>query len=170
MSQRKNGFKGGIQKGTSAYDRDSHKLDKQVKNCRDKLQSQFPQFTMVKRLSKAQKIHLVGDDCFGFAPDGGCWFKDGELVAVFEAKKQERGGNAHERWWNNAVTAKHINPNVHYITFCTREGAEKGECLEKMSRKAKIMMGNRYRFHLRPEGFTETEILRHMFRVLNQLQ
>ena len=37
--------------------------------------------------NKQMKIDLVGDACFGFAPDGGVWFKDGKLVAVFEAKK-----------------------------------------------------------------------------------
>ena len=169
-SQRNIGFNGGIQNGTTAYDRDSHKLDQQVKNCRDKLQRQFPQLTMVTRLSKEQKIQLVGDDCFGFAPDGGCWFKDGKLIAVFEAKKQGRAGNAHERWWDNAVTAKYINPDVYYITFCTREGAKEGECLEKMSRKAKIMMGSRYRFHLQPEGFTETEVFELMQETLQTVE
>ncbi len=97
-SQRISGFKGDLQRGTIAYDRDSNKLDEQVRTCRDKLQEHFPKLTMVKKLSKSEKIRLVGDDCFSFVPDGGCWFKDKTLIAVFEAKKQGRQGNAHERW------------------------------------------------------------------------
>ena len=97
-SQRISGFKGGLQRGTIAYDRDSKKLDEQMKTCRDKLQAHFPKLAMVKKLSKSEKIRLVGDDCSSFVPDGGCWFKGKTLVAVFEARKQGRQGNAHERW------------------------------------------------------------------------
>ena len=34
-------------------------------------------------------------------PDGLAWFWDGELIAVFEAKKQQNRGNAIERWYKN---------------------------------------------------------------------
>ena len=166
MSQRKKGYSGGIQRGEEALDDYSRLLDKQVKSSRDALEVVFPHLTMIKRFSTEDKIRLVGDDCFGFSPDGGCWFKKKKLVAVFEAKKQGVNGNAHERWWDNAVTAKHINPDVMYVTFCTREGAQKGECLEQMSRKAKIMMGDNYIFYLSPKGFTIEEIHQYMSEIL----
>lgn len=159
MSQRVDGFKGGIQAGTTAFDKDSKLLDKQLKEARVKLSNnENNTLTCVAKFSKEQKLNLVGDDCFGFAPDGGAWFKDGNLVAVFEAKKQGLRGNAYERWWDNAVTAKHINPDVVYVTFCSGPGAAPGECLDKLRRKANIMMGENYKFYMSPEGFTFNEV------------
>lgn len=157
--QREKGFNGGIQNGTTAFDDDSKRLDTYLKESYKSLKEDFPDFEVVGMFNKQMKLDLVGDACFGFAPDGGVWFKDGKLVAVFEAKKQGKGGNAYERWWDNAMTAKYINPDVKYVTFCTGEGAGEGECLDKMRRKAKIMMGENFPMHLKVESFTRQEVL-----------
>lgn len=152
-------FRGGIQKGTTAFDDASKTLDESAKMARTTLAVEFPSLTMVKQFSKEMKMKLVGDDCFGFSPDGGAWFDAEEnLVAVFECKKQGTAGNAYERWWDNAVTAKHINKDVTYVTFCSGEGAKEGNCLDKLRRKAKIMMGERFIFEMSPTGFSTKEI------------
>lgn len=166
MSQRDKGFKGGIQSGTTAFDLQSKKLDRILKECRETIC--MDGYTKVKQFNRQMKIDLVGEECFGFAPDGGAWFRHGQLVAVFEGKKQNLRGNACERWWDNAVTAKHINKNVRYVTFCSGEGANPGECLDKMKTKAFIMMGDRYEFHMSPDGFTKTQVMKVMLDVLEK--
>lgn len=167
MSQRDKGFNGGIQAGTTAFDAQSKKLDKLLKECATDVDTRTSDFYSVKRFSNQMKIDLVGDACFGFAPDGHAWFdREDKLFAVFEGKKQNKLGNACERWWDNAVTAKHINPEVKYITFCSGTGAEPGECLDKMRRKAKIMMGEGYEFHMSPDGFTKEQVRKIMLDVL----
>jgi hypothetical protein len=158
MSQRESDFKGGIQNGTTAFDTESKRLDVYLKENRQLLRSELDGFKVVNRFSKQLKESLVGDDCFGFEPDGGAWFKDGKLVAVFEAKKQGEQGNAYERWWDNATTAKFINPDVKYVTFCTGAGAAEDKCLDKLRRKAKIMMGENFETHCKVEPFTEQEV------------
>jgi len=156
MSQREADFKGGIQRGTTAFDEESKRLDKCLKECKDEIS--MDGYTVVTQFDYDMKIKYVGDDCFGFAPDGGAWFKGDTLVAVFEAKKQGEGGNAYERWWDNAMTAKFINPDVKYITFCSGAGAEEGKCLDKLRRKAKIMMGENFVCYNKVEGFTKQEV------------
>jgi flavodoxin len=159
---------GGIQKGTTAYDEESRRLDQLIKDTAKKLKLELKSFQVITRMTKQMKIDLVGDDCFGFAPDGGAWFITGKLVAVFEGKKQGENGNAYERWWDNAVTAKHINPDVKYITFCTGGGAVKDKCLDKLRRKAKIMMGKNFEMHLKVDPFTTEEIEAIMRSVLEK--
>lgn len=166
MSQREGNFKGGIQTGEKAWDADSLKLDQFLKECRDEIPTK--NFVMKKQFTKQDKIDLVGDDCFGFAPDGGAWFWNGKLVAVFEAKKQNEGGNAYERWWDNAATAQYINPDVYYVTFCTGKGAATDKCLDKLRRKAKIMAGKNFQFYLNEDGFTKQEVFDIMKKVLEK--
>lgn len=156
ISQRDRGFNGGIKSGTTAFDEQSKRLDKLLKETRDSVS--LPGFTCVKQFTTQMKIDLLGDDCFGFAPDGGAWLYKGKLVAVFEGKKQNKGGNAQERWYDNATTAKYINPDVKYVTFCSGEGAYEGECLDKMRRKAQIVLGENYIFYMSPNGFTREEV------------
>ena len=167
MTQRQNDFKGGIQKGTTAFDEASTKLDVQAKDARDLLSESFDNITMVKQFTNDMKIELVGDNCFGFAPDGGAWFKDSKLIACFECKKQGLGGNAYERWWDNAMTAKFINADVKYVTFCSGPGAAEGQGLDKLRRKAQIMMGNNFEFHMSVDGFSFYEIYDIMKKVLS---
>lgn len=167
MKQRDENFKGGIQDGTTAFDDYSRQLDTYLKECREEIG--IGQFEVHQKLSKEMKLELVGADCFGFAPDGGAWFKDGKMVAVFEAKKQGKNGNAYERWWDNAVTAKHINPDVTYVTFCIGEGAAEGNCLNKLKQKAEIMMGENYVFYNQTEPFTKEQIRDIMTKTLSEI-
>jgi hypothetical protein len=178
MSQRDDTFKGGIQKGETAWDENSLKLDKLLKNATDILQERFAADTrnsisslrVVKQFSKKDKLKYVGDDCFGFAPDGGAWFLGDKLVAVFEAKKQGIHGNACERWWDNASTAKYINEDVAYVTFCVGEGAGEDQVLDKLRRKAKIMFGENYSFHMSTDvnNFSQKDILNIMTKTLEE--
>ena len=169
-SQRDEGFNGGIQMGTTAIDPQSKKLDGQLKEVRDEVSMEG--LTMVKQFNRQLKIALLDDDCFGFAPDGGAWFKgdprDGKLLAVFEAKKQNKRGNANERWFKNGTVAKMINPKVEYHTFLSGEGAKEGECLEKMSRLVRRTMGKNFKFHMSPDGFTKEQVSRIMLDVLER--
>jgi len=168
MSQRESDFKGGIQVGTTAFDADSKRLDRCLKECKDEIS--IDGYAVVTQFNYDMKIKYVGDDCFGFAPDGGAWFKGDKLVAVFEAKKQGEGGNAYERWWDNANTAKFINPDVKYVTFCSGAGAAEGKCLDKLHRKAKIMMGDNFIFHNNVEGFTKEEVMELMLETLGSIE
>ena len=171
ITQRDSDFKGGIQKGTTAFDDDSRRLDTYLKECRDELHYMNPsEFKVVSMFSIQMKLDLVGDNCFGFAPDGGAWFKNDKLVAVFEAKKQGEAGNAYERWWDNAVTAKYINPDVKYVTFCTGPGAAPNKCLDKMRRKAAIMMGGNYTFHMKVDAFTKSDVMSLMADTIRSIE
>jgi len=165
VSQRTAGFNGGIQSGTTAYDDKSKKLDVSLKESRDAIIG-TNNLSCKKRFVKEDKTKYVGDDCFGFEPDGGAWFLGDKLVAVFEAKKQGLKGNANERWFKNAIIAKHINPDVKYVTFCSGEGAREGEVFDKMRRLAEITMGENYSFVLSPDGFTPEEVKAKMIDTL----
>jgi len=63
-SQRKNGFKGGIQKGTTAFDAYSKELDGSLKKAVDVIKLKFSDLELVKQMKKDMKLKLVGDDCF----------------------------------------------------------------------------------------------------------
>ena len=162
-------FNGGIQKGTTAFDEASKKLDADAKDIRNELEFAFDELTMVRVINKKQKFELVGDDCFSFAPDGGAWFKDGKLVAAFECKKQGVHGNACERWWDNAVTAKFINQDVVYVTFCSGAGASEGEVLDKMRRKGELMMGDKFKFFMSIDGFSYDEMKAIFIDILTEI-
>ncbi len=164
MSQRDKDFNGGVKPGTTAFDEDSRRLDKYLKEMRDSIIA--PEFKMVKKFDKDMKNRLVGKDCFGFEPDGGAWFKNGKLVAVFEAKKQGKLGNANERWFKNASIAYFINSDVKYVTFCTGEGADKGNPLDKMGDLAECIFGKNNIFHCQVEPFTKRQVCDIMIEVL----
>lgn len=168
-SQRDEGFRGGIQAGTVAWDNDSLTLDKILKESYNILSREKHSLKCYKMFTTEMKIKYLGDDCFGFAPDGGAWFRDDKLVAVFEAKKQNENGNAYERWWDNASTAKYINPEVAYVTFCSGRGTRKDHCLDKLKRKATIIMGKTFTFHLSETGFTQRYVEKVMREVLESV-
>jgi len=98
----------------------------------------------------------------GCIPDGGMWFtgnrsvKNRTLVAVFEAKKQGKGGNAIERWWKNWAACTRIFKDVKYITFLTGPGAQTGEILAKHANDALVVAGAES--HLKVEPFTNEEV------------
>jgi hypothetical protein len=145
---------GGIQKGTTAWDEDSRKLDKQLGDARKALKEEFESrgLRCVYKMSKSDKIRYVGDDCFGFMPDGGAWFKDDKLVAVVEGKKQNEFGNAEERWWKNAIIARKINSDVKYITFCSGKACRPNGKFDWLKRLSFIEFGTPYIFYLKENG------------------
>lgn len=116
-------FKGGIQKGTMAWDATSLALDKQVSRLAKELSTDpaviAAGYTFQKKLKKNQIPGNIG----ACAPDGGLWFKNGVVIAAFEAKKQGKGGNAIERWYKNAFILRTLNPTVNYVTFTCGKGA-----------------------------------------------
>ena len=116
-------FKGGIQNGTVATDARARKLDEQCKHQKEsvfaELKQKYPELTLQKKLTKEQIPGGVG----ACEPDGGAWFYNNVLIAVFEGKKQQDRGNAIERWFKNNYICRKINPDVSYVTFCTGEGA-----------------------------------------------
>lgn len=118
-SQRERGFNGGIQSGMNATDSLAREMDDHCKLLRNELAKEFPNLKMKKKLQKSDIPHGKG----ACAPDGGLWFKDGKLVAAFEAKKQGKGGNAIDRWYKNHFICRKINPEVSYVTFAAGQGA-----------------------------------------------
>ena len=116
-------FNGGIQKGTVATDARARKLDEQCKHLKNDvfaaLKQRYPELTLQKKLTKEQIPGGIG----ACEPDGGAWFYNSVLIAVFEGKKQQDRGNAIERWFKNNFVCRTINPDVSYVTFCTGEGA-----------------------------------------------
>ena len=116
-------FNGGIQNGTVATDARARKLDEQCKHQKEdvyaELKKIYPELTLQKKLRKDQIPGGKG----ACEPDGGAWFYNDVLIAVFEGKKQQDRGNAIERWFKNNYICRKINPDVSYVTFCTGEGA-----------------------------------------------
>ena len=116
-------FNGGIQNGTVATDARARKLDEQCKHQKEdvyaELKKIYPGLTLQKKLRKDQIPGGKG----ACEPDGGAWFYNNVLIAVFEGKKQQDRGNAIERWFKNNYICRKINPDVSYVTFCTGEGA-----------------------------------------------
>ena len=170
MGQRKNGFKGGIQKGTCATDAEAKKLDEQCKTLKDRLAEEFPNLTLQRKLTKDQIPGNIG----ACEPDGGVWLRDGKVVAVFEAKKQGAGGNAIERWFKNNFICRMINPEVCYVTFCSGEGAKKDHVLEKTLNIAHLdgfnkFVPNKNSCYLSPQGFSSDRIESIMREVLSHV-
>lgn len=130
--------------GDKAKTEESSKLDTIVKKHRDKLIYEMnvstyfqsnstgefltSAITVLTKLPNELKEKWKIDLQTGLQPDGGLWFKYGDLVLAFEAKKQEARGNADERWDKNYGLCKyHINENVMYVTFLYGSGFEDGE-------------------------------------------
>jgi hypothetical protein len=122
-------FRGGIQKGTKAWDDDSLALDNLVGKIAKEL-SKDPDviaagYVYQYKLKQDQMPCGVG----ACKPDGGVWFKyddlmsEGKLVAAFEAKKQNDAGNAEERWYDNATLLREINKDINYVTFVSGSAA-----------------------------------------------
>ena len=109
-----------------AADDDAKRLDTALKDLKDivfeELSIEYPDLVLQKRLLPSQIPGGIG----GCEPDGGAWFYQDKLIAVFEAKKQQDSGNAIERWFKNNYICRLINPQVSYVTFATGEGAYEG--------------------------------------------
>lgn len=175
---------GGIQKGTEAGSIESKRLDSGLKKIseaiaqvieRDKIPN-APYFEqghtnlVAERYSKERKERAALPELtalgitVGCMPDGGMWFDgdrnnpDRKLLAVFEAKYQQDGGNAIERWCKNYMFSKCMNPEIKYHTIMSGEGARSGGVLDKFARSIKAAEGQNCVFHQRPEGFSDEEI------------
>jgi hypothetical protein len=164
-SQRDKNFKGGIQKGTVATDTVAKKLDVQCKTIKESI---FVEGLRVQRKIRQDQIPGGIGAC---EPDGGAWFKDSKLVAVFEGKKQGMRGNAIERWFKNNFVCRRINPDVCYVTFCVGEGAGDGEVLRKTLNIAHLEGTNQFNpnnnsVYYSEDGFSEKFIRNVMQKVL----
>lgn len=166
-------FKGGIQKGTVATDARARKLDEQCKHLKEDLYSAlketYPKLTLQKKLTKAQIPGGKG----ACEPDGGAWFYDGVLIAVFEGKKQQDRGNAIERWFKNNFIARKVNPEVSYVTFCTGEGAYEDGTIGKALNVAHLSGFNQYNpgentAFLNTDCFTKEQINAIMIEVISE--
>lgn len=160
-------FRGGIQKGTMAWDAVSLALDKQIDKIAKEL-SKDPNvvangYTFQKKLKKEQIPGRIGS-C---QPDGGVWFKDGKLIAAFEAKKQGKSGNAIERWYKNAFILRTLNPLVNYVTFSCGAGASINTPIGKTLAIAVFENGQHYfnefregknSVYMNVDGYTDNEV------------
>ena len=123
------------------------------------------------QLSPSEWIRYYGEHCGGFRPDGGFWIlkKTGKIVAAFEAKKEDEGGNANERWNDNPLTASVINSDCIYHTFA-RGYVPKWINRQKKSFKEFNERGLLdTRWSINADGFTREEIQNTMISVLNEI-
>lgn len=172
----------GIQKGTMAWDEHSLALNSQVSRIAKKLKDD-PQIKKAGITYKPKLPSNLVAGMAGCAPDGGIWFKNGELIAAFEAKKQGNRGNAIERWWKNAALLRELNQSLSYVTFAVGEGATSsgpiGKTLARGVRSLKQSNGRlkltvefdkmrigKNSVFMKPSGFTDNEIESIMKKVL----
>ena len=141
----------------------SKQLDSLVKSVRDLLAHDFSDLTMIKKISKndfAKYFNYV-PKTKGCEPDGGIWWKNGLPVVVIEAKHEDERGNAHQRWWENAILISHINPKCIYYTLATGTGCrEKWVDMQQITyqifNKANLLDT---RWTLKENGFTQEEVM-----------
>ena len=132
----------GLQKGhNGAMDTAAKTIDSNLRIIRDDL---LKELSIDKRLSMKKRIgnEFTKTPC---QPDGGAWYYDDVLIAVFEAKKQGDIGNAIERWYKNEYVCRKINKDVSYVTFCCGEGAYENGTIGKTLDIAHDSIFNEYR-------------------------
>lgn len=180
--QHQTDFKGGIQKGTEAGSEESKKLDGDVKvislaiaraqtsyfyeaGHKNMLSERFSD--KVRQAASLPELEVMGIT-LGCMPDGGMWF-DGnrlkanrKLIAGFEAKHQQDGGNAIERWCKNYMLCKGMNPDVKYITFMSGPGATPNGVLYKFGHSMVAANGPNCIFYYQPDGFSQEDIFNKM--------
>ncbi len=133
--QRQDGFRGGIQEGTTAGNLSSRHLDAMT---RDYIQS-LPSSTRWRSGYSAAELRAALntrlDDTSriaGFRPDGGLFVdQDREPVVAIECKYQGEAGNAIERWYKNFAVAQRLGVK-RYVTFCLGEGFFDGHSAERV--------------------------------------
>lgn len=176
---------GGIQKGTEAGSVESKKLDGDVKVIAEAIaqaqslyfyesghrsldERKFNYNTVIEAAlpeMRDKKIRL------GCMPDGGMWF-DGPrnqprtLKVAFEAKHQQDGGNAIERWAKNFSMCHKLWPESKYVTFMTGEGAEVGGVLHDFGETYSELFGSNCIFYYGPNGFSQQDIFNIMSNIL----
>jgi hypothetical protein len=175
---------GGIQKGTEAGSVESKRLDGDIKRVAEAIAQAIEKhnvpnapffekghknlvaesFSEEKRQASALPELVEIGISLGCMPDGGMWFDgdrnkaDRKLLAVFEAKHQQDGGNAIERWCKNYMLSKAITPDMHYHTLMSGEGAQPGGVLDKFANSMTSANGDGCVFHKSVDGFSEEQI------------
>jgi len=177
---------GGIQKGTEASTPESRQLDGDVaqvaeaisrvavKLCWESGHKNLTADCYNEDTREANRVPELADRgiTVGCVPDGGMWFSaqrstaPRSLLAVFEAKHQQDGGNAIERWATNYLFCTALNPQVKYVTFMTGEGAAAGAVLHQYGENMQRILANA-EFHYSPNGFSREEIFAVMQTVLD---
>lgn len=166
----------GIQPGTEAGSQESKQLDGSVRRVAEaisRVQTQYYYESGHRNLGdtyltetreRAQLPELAQRGIrSGCVPDGGMWFTGDrndskrKLVAVFEAKHQQDGGNAQERWATNRAICQSINPRAVYVTFATGEGAQPGGVLHTYGGDMTQVFPNTEWIYS-PDGFSEEQI------------
>lgn len=125
-SQRQNGFNSGVHDGESASSVDSTGLEKITRGALEALRSKFVAgVTWRKGIAGDELKTMLGSrlaaNIAGMSPDGGMFFKNGQLLMVIECKKQGPKGNAIERWFKNWLMADALSCK-RYVTLCMRDG------------------------------------------------
>lgn len=138
MTQRTDGFNGGIQAGTTASSEESKSLDSRLLEAAKKMNLQ--QLAISTLWSKglnagdlSKRLGVKEGHITGLEPDGGIWVKSddkGQLVLAAEAKKQGAKGNAIERWYKNWAILSRLEVGV-YLTVCTGAGFFNGNRAQK---------------------------------------
>ena len=107
----------------------------------------------------------------GCRPDGGMWFTGPRsllerlLAVAFEAKHQQNGGNANERWYKNHWACNQVSPGVQYVTFMSGKGAVEGGVLWTHAKSVEANDANAH-FYLSVNGFTAKEVFDIMIKHL----
>ena len=152
-------FRGGIKKGTTAFDTLSKSNDKIIKIASKKISKELP--SGLQYYKKIPKEYIPGG-AGACEPDGGCYFLYDELVCVFEMKKQNDAGNAIDRWFKNNYICRTISPYVSYVTFACGDGAKPNAIIPRTLNIAHLKGFNQFNLYdnslfLKPEGFTEVD-------------
>jgi hypothetical protein len=166
-------MKGGIQPGTTAWDSQSLKHDKLVRQAAEMayeiLKDKHPDLTKHRKLPKEYIFDGIG----ACQPDGGVWFFGGRLIAAFEAKKQGPRGNAIERWYKNYFLLKEVNPRCPLVTYAIGEGVRSGSPIERI-----LYAAHRGKYNvfcdagpscfLKEDGFSLEELYTNMVKFIEQ--
>lgn len=147
-----NGFKGGIQVGTTAASEESKSLESILTREQYKLIPKLESpYTYQKSLSGEMYKKMVGskleEPISGMSPDGGIFTNSetGKIQLISEGKKNGLKGNAVERWGKNAGMAQTVNV-LRYVTYCLGEGFFGGGVAQRQlaSMLASLDPGMRY--------------------------
>lgn len=133
VSQRDEGFHGGIPFGLSATSKRSKRTEQLVRGLHThpliiKRATELglawkPGLSGADILAIQGKTLAMGDKTGGFSPDGGIFCRpDGVPVVSCEAKYQGERGNAIERLYKNHTTLKLLNPDVLNLVYCSGDG------------------------------------------------
>lgn len=138
MSQRDEGFLGGVQPGTTASGAESVSTEATVRAAARQEGAAAPGGAVwrsgLSGRALGARLGVDGAGLQGCYPDGGLWLAgDGTVLCAVEAKKQGEAGNAIERWYKNRAVLERLGCRV-YLTVCVGDGFFDGRsaqrCLE----------------------------------------